>query len=857
MQSAANGLRPSPRHGWLAAVIPASAQRFRVRDPELAAALSAAGAVLVDNSPDVEIGTGTGLAGDAPCAIVPLRAREPTSRSRALRGAQRLGRAAVVRARTGYVKRALRRRGYASTESLDWDRGTSVRLDGEQRYDVRALAHRFPLNAVVVGRRTDELTAFEAAVEGAEQATGRECRLESLLVAASGVIVARSEEIILRVGVGPAADRLEEQRASLERLEERRPPAVIADRAPRILSQGRAGLAVWSAERRLRGTRAPVQLTDRLLADSLEFLVALHGLESDGPPRSLARDADVIASIARCPSADELRELGRDLDDRFAETPRGFGHGDFWSGNLLVEDGGLSGVVDWPSAGPGCLPVLDLLHLKATAVRELSRRDLGCVIVDDLIELMQAGGDEPIREYCRRIGLEPRPELLVDLLKAYWLQALAHELLDPDRDPHKSAQERWREVNVEYVLRAFTQLRRPLGSTRVAGSSDRFEPGRAVVLTTADELDSLEAEWTALAEQRANPFVTPDWFWAWVRNFPQRGRPFVIALRTAEGRLQGLVPFVLSAGKGVPTLSFGGSEFGDYFHPAAAEADEAVTARAAAAALAEHRRAWAVLVADYVDDDSAWLGALRANGTMPLHVVRYHAQESVYRSVALSGLDWDGYLAGRSGNFRSQLGRKQRALARNHEFAYRRADSASLGADMATLFDLHGRRWAGRPTAVFSTAAARSFHLAFARSALARGWLRLWLLEVDGAPIAAWYGWRLADRYLYYQAGFDPDWGRYSPGLLLLAHTVRSSIEEGAARYDMLLGDEPYKARFADVERTAQTLVMTRPTHPARALVATDIALRRAARRLPAGTSRSLRAVLGPALKRWPIETAP
>jgi aminoglycoside phosphotransferase (APT) family kinase protein len=468
VQPAANGLRPSPRHGWLAAVIPASAQRFRVGDPELAAALSAAGAELVDRAPDVEIGTSARSAGHAPCAIVALRAREPTSRSRALRGAQRLGRAAVVRGRAGYAKWALRRRGYQSTRSLDWDRGTSIRLDGQQRDNVRALAHRFPLNAVVVGRRTDELTAFEAAVQSAERATGRESRLESLLVAASGVIVASGEEMVLRVGVGPAADRLDEQRSSLERLEQHRPAPVIADRVPRILAHGHAGLAVWSAERRLRGTRAPVRLADHLLADCLDFLVALHEFGSDGQPQSLARDADVIAAIASGRSADELRELGRHLDDRFAGFRRGFGHGDFWSGNLLVENGRLSGVVDWPSGGPGSLPLLDLLHLKATAARELSRRDLGPVIVEDLIGLMQVGGDEPIRDYCRRIGLEPEPALLVDLLMAYWLQELAHELLDPDRDPHKSAQERWREVNVEYVLRAFAQLRRPLSSTRAA-----------------------------------------------------------------------------------------------------------------------------------------------------------------------------------------------------------------------------------------------------------------------------------------------------------------------------------------------------------------------------------------------------
>ena len=39
-------------------------------------------------------------------------------------------------------------------------------------------------------------------------------------------------------------------------------------------------------------------------------------------------------------------------------------HGDFWSGNLLVDGGGrLSGVVDWTSARAAHLPLVDYFHL--------------------------------------------------------------------------------------------------------------------------------------------------------------------------------------------------------------------------------------------------------------------------------------------------------------------------------------------------------------------------------------------------------------------------------------------------------------------------------------------------------------
>lgn len=395
-----------------------------------------------------------------------------------------------------------------------------------------------------------------------------------------------------------------------------------------------------------------------------------------------------------------------------------------------------------------------------------------------------------------------------------------------------------------------------VGSHRAAPEG-RATAQKASVLTDADELAALDEEWTALAELRCNPFVSPDWFWAWLRNCGSRDRPFVPVLCTAEGRLLGLIPLVASARMGMRALAFAGAEFGDYFHPAAADVDEVVTARAAAVLLAERRQEWSVLVADYADDRSHWIAALAASETKPMKIIPYHGRVSKLRSVVLSGLTWDDYLASRSSNFRSQLGRKERGLARDHEVIYRSTDARSLSVDMETLFDLHARRWAQGRSTIFSTPARRAFHQDFARAALARGWLRLWLLEVDGAPIAAWYGWRLGNRYLYYQAGFDPIWATHSPGLLLLAHTIRAAIEEGAATYDMLLGDEAYKARFASVERTAQTLVMTRAGHPARAVVATDIGLRRVVRMLPRGVRRPLRTVLAPVLRRWPIDTAP
>ena len=114
------------------------------------------------------------------------------------------------------------------------------------------------------------------------------------------------------------------------------------------------------------------------------------------------------------------------------------------------------------------------------------------------------------------------------------------------------------------------------------------------------------------------------------------------------------------------------------------------------------------------------------------------------------------------------------------------------------------------------------FHADFTAAALERGWLRLWLMEVDGESVAAWYGWRLGERYSYYLAGFEPRWSDASVGLLLLAHTVHEAIGESASVYDLLLGDEAYKQRFATAARPVETVILTRSFHPVRLLVSAE-----------------------------------
>jgi CelD/BcsL family acetyltransferase involved in cellulose biosynthesis len=340
----------------------------------------------------------------------------------------------------------------------------------------------------------------------------------------------------------------------------------------------------------------------------------------------------------------------------------------------------------------------------------------------------------------------------------------------------------------------------------------------------------LEDEWRALAELRGNAFITPEWFRSWWEQRPESISPLVIAVRRDDRSLAGVMPLVLDAQRRPRAIRFAGATWGDRFAPAAREDDEVAVAAAAMVALQRQGLDRYLLDLDHVDVERPWWGEMkRASGP---RYVSIEQQRFEVPYIELDDLDWESYLATRSRNFRQQLRQRERRLSEHHRVGVRSATEQTLNSDLSHFFDLHERRWQGRGQSALQTPGVRQFLRDFAASAQRRGWLRLRLLEVDGSPVAAFLGWRLGDVYAFYQSGFDPAWAKMSVGIVLMADTIRSAMEEGAAEFDMLLGNEPYKQRFTNGSRDVHTVIVTRATSPTRLLVAGESWVRRHGRGL-------------------------
>lgn len=438
-------------HGWLAAVLPAEASRFRVLDPDVAYTVRGGGGQLVERDPDVEIGPVSELSGEAPVAVVSLDASRP-DHGRPSDAARRIGASATVRVAAQRTRRELRRRGYRSVSLLLWERDEGLRIPGLTSPSSRQLSDRFPRRALVVGsRREPRQTAFERAISEAGEIAGRRLAPSWPLVRV-GCLVAICDGAILRVATAGATEHVRAQTGSLQALGDAPLSALVAARVPRLLGQGEFVATRWLLESRLPGRPAPRSLSSSLLADCIDFLAELHGLGTDREGESASVWAATLEPVIPPSRRPVLRRLTERLDAELAAVPRGFGHGDFCSHNLLVSDGRLAGVVDWEAASRSSLPLVDLLHLTLTASSPPDIYRWGPALIHHLLPVPKSGGGPVIRGYLERIALDLDRPTLEALVAAYWLRRASYQLgtyIERSRD------RLWIERNVVGVLDAF------------------------------------------------------------------------------------------------------------------------------------------------------------------------------------------------------------------------------------------------------------------------------------------------------------------------------------------------------------------------------------------------------------------
>ena len=163
--------------------------------------------------------------------------------------------------------------------------------------------------------------------------------------------------------------------------------------------------------------------------------------------------------------------------------------------------------------------------------------------------------------------------------------------------------------------------------------------------------------------------------------------------------------------------------------------------------------------------------------------------------ITLSGHSWHSYLGTLGAKQRYNAESRIKNLDKQFEVRFEQATSEEQRREfLSLLLALHHRRWRERGgSTAFHTPGLLAFHEEVSRLALERGWLRLFVLRLDGGSAAAFYGFRYGRAFYFYQSGFDPCYAKHGVGQATVSLTIKHAIEEDAEEYDLLHGDESYK----------------------------------------------------------------
>ena len=322
---------------------------------------------------------------------------------------------------------------------------------------------------------------------------------------------------------------------------------------------------------------------------------------------------------------------------------------------------------------------------------------------------------------------------------------------------------------------------------------------QVVTIISEAEFAALEASWNTVARHSAptSVFLTHDWFtaaWAWRRLDSTLN---LLVARDGE-EVVGILPLIRGRNRRrLELLTVPDTQFADMIvDPAQVSA----IAEAFAAALAV-TRSWDALQLDFLLPGSNAMRQLVP--ALARHGFRFEDRDGGRNPfVTLSGT-WEAFYAGRSRRLKKANNLATNRLKKAGEIrvewvAPGDADDAVCQRVLDAAIAISGRSWKQDTGNALDQPGPNAFIRALSRSGRKNGWLSIWLIHVDGEPLAMEYQLIYAGNVHALRADFDAACDEISPGSYLFRHLLESFYGRSLDRYYMGPGENPYKMRWTD-----------------------------------------------------------
>lgn len=328
------------------------------------------------------------------------------------------------------------------------------------------------------------------------------------------------------------------------------------------------------------------------------------------------------------------------------------------------------------------------------------------------------------------------------------------------------------------------------------------------VVTTREELDRIAGDWNELLrDSKADTiFLTWEWVSTWLDTVYPDARLFVVAVRDGDGRLIAIAPFYRGDLRLLGLVKYkclriigdcqSGAEYADVI---IRRSFEKQAMNVVIEELLSHQDVWDCM---WFPNVANWTGAdHRVADSLGWHF-HVHRRQVVFSALELPEM-YEEYLSLLARRHRSNIRRHEKGLCAAHKVELQRCQNESqLPEFIDALFLLHGKRWqsVGQTGSFVRRPPMERFYESFAPKALRKGWLRLYVLKVDGVTKAAQYGYAYGDVYYSVQEGYDPE-SFNGIGNILRNRVFKACIKGGLQEYDFLGGFTDHKRHWGAKQR--------------------------------------------------------
>jgi CelD/BcsL family acetyltransferase involved in cellulose biosynthesis len=334
---------------------------------------------------------------------------------------------------------------------------------------------------------------------------------------------------------------------------------------------------------------------------------------------------------------------------------------------------------------------------------------------------------------------------------------------------------------------------------------------RVTVARTVEEVLALRSAWERLPV--GNIDADPDYFLTVVGNRPEVLRPHVVLIERAEGDL-----LIVARLERAPLETRVGYRV--VARPTVRSLIVSFDGIVGAKTEVDWRRAVDELRRSLLDReaDVVMLPGLRMDGTLASlarsagsFLTRDRLVAPVNQWDAAIPDTFDAFLARRSNKTRKNLRYYARRLERTYSDVSIRvfddeADLAELCADMESVaVKTYQRRLGAGYTGSDLDHALMSL-------CFRRGWMKAWVLRIDGRPVAFWHGTAYDGTFAVETPGFDPEFANDRVGIHLLARVIEDLCADPAIHtLDYGHGEAEYKRSFGDAPREVGSVLLFAP----------------------------------------------